>query len=78
MTSIGAWAFDGCTSLSSLVIPDSVTSIGDYAFYGCKSLRILVLPDGVISIGYMALWGCYLPNTLRQKLSSRFGEEIFW
>ena len=50
------WAFGwskfiGRRSLTSLVIPDSVTNIGDYAFSGCSSLSSVVIPDRVTSIG---------------------------
>lgn len=76
--SIGESAFDGCTSLSSLVIPDGVTSIGDGAFYGCSSLSSLVIPVSVTYIGHHAFANCNLSNTLRQELSSRFGDKIFW
>ena len=50
--------FIGCSSLTSLVIPDSVTNIGDYAFSGCRSLTDIVIPDSVTSIGNNAFWNC--------------------
>ena len=50
--------FIGCRSLTSLVIPDSVTNIGDYAFWGCSDLADIVIPDGVTSIGDYAFEGC--------------------
>ena len=56
---IAGGAFNGCTSLSSVVIPDSVTSIGDYAFQHCASLSSVVIPDSVTSIGDDAFRECY-------------------
>ena len=41
VTTIGDYAFEGCGSLSSVVISDSTTSIGDYAFYDCYNLDTL-------------------------------------
>lgn len=39
MTELGLNAFDYCTSLISVYIPESVTKIGDEAFFGCSSLK---------------------------------------
>ena len=49
--SIGSYAFEYCTSLTSVTIGNSVTSIGDYAFYECYSLTSVTIPDSVTSIG---------------------------
>jgi hypothetical protein len=49
-------AFQGCTSLTNVVIGNSVTSIGDGAFGGCTSLTSIVIPNSVTSIGDAAFW----------------------
>ena len=56
--SIGSYAFNSCSSLSSVTIPDSVTSIGRFAFGYCSGLTSVTIPDSVTSIGQDAFWGC--------------------
>ena len=58
VTSIGDFAFQGCTGLTSVTIPDGVTSIGYQAFQECTSLTNITIPSSVTSIGYQSFADC--------------------
>ena len=55
---LGNYVFYGCSGLTSLTLPSSVTSIGNYAFTGCSGLTSLTLPSSVTSIGDYAFQDC--------------------
>lgn len=58
VTSVGDYAFLGCTDLTSVTIPDSVNSIGSRAFSDCTGLTSVSIPGSVSSIGGWAFYGC--------------------
>jgi len=58
VTEIEHHAFYGCTGLTSVTIPSSVTSIGGGAFYRCTGLTNITIPASVTSIGDSAFFGC--------------------
>lgn len=69
-TTLGYGAFNICSSLVSIMIPNSLSSIGMYAFNGCSSLISVTIPDSVTSIGDFAfnkcisLTGVTIPNSV--------------
>ena len=79
ITTIGASAFNGCSNLQTIKLPDSITSIGNYAFYYCTSLTSITIPDSVTSIGYYAFYDCTsltsvtIPNSV-----TSIGGSAFW
>ena len=64
VVSIGTKAFQNCTELRKITIPNSVTEIGDMAFYGCTGLTDVVIPESVTEIGGSAYSGCTNMKTL--------------
>ena len=56
---INNYAFNYCSSLASITIPDGVTSIGSNAFQYCYSLTSISIPDSVTSIDASAFNSCY-------------------
>ena len=77
---IGGAAFQGCSGLTELTLPDSVTSIGESAFEGCTGLTVLTLPGSVWSIGNSAFEGCrgltelILPNSVTSIGTGAFAD----
>ena len=57
-TSIGSFAFCGCTKLTNVTIPNSVTCIEFYAFYDCSRLKSVTIGNNVKNIGVYAFLGC--------------------
>ncbi len=78
VTCIGKHAFCGCSSITSIVIPDNVTKIGDAAFYDCNNLNSVIIPNSVTSIGRWAFQGCKsldlitIPNSV-----TKIGDDSF-
>lgn len=58
VTSIRAFTFQNCTTLVSIVIPNSVTSIGNGAFAGCSALTSVSLPKGITKINQFLFSEC--------------------
>ena len=78
-SSIGSSAFRGCSSLTNITIPDSVTSIGQHAFFSCSSLTSITIPDSVTSIWNSAFSGCssLTSITIPDSVTS-IGDYVFY
>ena len=79
VTRIREEAFQNCTKLTSIVIPDGVTSIGEKAFYGCTNLTKVTIPGSVTSIGSSAFYGCSsLTNIVIPDGVTSIGSSAFY
>ena len=78
LSEISSGAFSGCSSLTSVTIPNSVTNIGNRAFYDCSKLPSITIPNSVTSIGNYAFYNCTgltsvtIPNSVKS-----IGEHAF-
>ena len=79
ITGISDYAFDCCSSLTSITIPNSVTTIGDGVFENCYSLNNIIIPNSITSIQKFIFHYCYslmyvaIPNSV-----TSIGVEAFY
>lgn len=78
ITAIDMYAFNGCSALTAVSLPSTLTEIGYGAFYFCSSLREIVIPDSVTTLRDSVFFGCssmvtaVLPKNLKTLGSSMF------
>jgi hypothetical protein len=79
VTTIGACAFYGRSTLKRLRIPSSVATIGEYAFFRCSGLTQVEIPSSVTTIGRSSFCGC--SGLRRVEISSNvttISKSAFW
>ena len=57
LKTVGANAFDYCTNLSYIVLPDGLHTVGNEAFARCENLSCIEIPESVINVGDNAFGG---------------------
>jgi len=71
-------AFYGCSMLTQITLPGSVTNIADKAFYNCSGISALAMGDKLTSIGVSAFYGCSkLVNVTIPKSVTSIGSSAF-
>ena len=58
LTSLGTYAFRGCSSLESVNLPNTLTSVGMGCFSNCRALKKCHLGDNLTEIGSAVFWEC--------------------
>ena len=78
VTVIGKDCFQGCRSLTTVILPDTITEIRQEAFSDCTGLRGIFIPDGVKTIEVNAFLNClaleaiHLPDSLEDLHARAF------
>lgn len=73
ITTIGQEAFEHCTNLKSIIIPDGIKSIGWWAFERCENLESITIPKSVLEIDSDAFDNCKSIVKFEGALASKDG-----
>ena len=75
---LGERAFEDCSGLTSVIIPNTVTYIGNNAFEGCSGLTSVIIPNSVTYIGSNAFTSCSnLPSITIPDSVTSIGSAAF-
>ncbi len=78
-TIIGSCAFEDCSSLKLIALPESITEIGSYAFENCTSLALTTLPSNLLNLSDRAFYNCTsLAITSLPETITSYGGSIFY
>ena len=78
ITEISSWAFQNCTNLTSIEIPNSVTNMGIQVFMDCSNLINVVLPEGITEITINEFSSCRSLTSINIPSSiTRINETAF-
>lgn len=78
VVSIRTFAFSECTTVTTVILPNSIQSIGDFAFSWASSLDTIVLPNSLTSIGSFSFWGCNSLTSINIPTSvTKIGDAAF-
>ncbi len=79
VTTINNNAFDGCTALQTIAIPDNVTTLGANAFVSCTSLQSVTIGNGLSQVSEKTFSGCSTLQTVEiGKSIASFGTGAFY
>ena len=77
VTTIGSSAFESCSNLQSVTLPNSITAINSSAFYYCTKLGSVNLPEGLTSISQYAFYKCNLDTIVIPCTVTSIGSKAF-
>lgn len=78
LTTIGYYAFNECTKLGEVTLPESLTSLGHHAFYNCSSLQSFTFPANIKEVPSTVLYSCdNLESVTLATGTTRIGSSAF-